>query len=97
MVKFLLALSVTEAVKSGRICLWLIAPPAMRRGAWVEEDSLCLESERLGGEYRKTAEKLGIRYTDTGQWDIQVVFDGVHFSEEGHRKFAEKMRKELTE
>ena len=97
MEKFLLVLSETEAVKSGRICLWLIAPPAMKRGAWVEEDSLCLESERLGGEYRKIAEKLGIRYTDAGQWDIQVVFDGVHFSEEGHRKFAEGMVKELTD
>ena len=97
MENFLLALSETEAVKSGRICLWLIVPPAMKRGAWVEEDSLCLESERLGGEYRKIAEKLGIRYTDAGQWDIQVVFDGVHFSEEGHRRFAAGMLKELSD
>ena len=97
MEKFLTALSETEAVKSGRICLWLIAPPAMRRGAWVEKDSLCLESEHLGGEYRRIAEKLKIKFTDAGKWGVQVVFDGVHFSEEGHRRFAAGMLKELAE
>ena len=72
-------------------------PPAMKRGAWVEKDSLCLESEHLGGEYRRIAEKLKIRFTDAGKWGVQVVFDGVHFSEEGHRKFAAGMLKELAE
>ena len=91
MENFLCKLGETEAVKSGLLRLWLISPPCMKRGAWVEEERLCRESEKLGQEYRKAAERLGIKFTDTGKWEIPVLFDGVHFSEEGHRKFADRI------
>ena len=94
MENFLRKLCETEAVKRGRLRLWLLSPPRMKRGAWVEEDRICRESESLGKEYQKVAEKLDIKFTDTGKWKIPVLFDGVHFSEEGHRKFAEEMQKE---
>lgn len=91
MESFMRKLDGTEAVKRGNLRLWLLSPPCMKRGAWVEEERLCRESEKLGQEYRKAAERLGIKFTDTGKWEIPVLFDGVHFSEEGHRKFADRI------
>jgi lysophospholipase L1-like esterase len=63
----------------------------MRPGAWVNEARLLEESHKLGPEYRKVAEAFGIGFADAGQWEIALTFDGVHFSEEGHRKFAREM------
>lgn len=94
MENFLRKLCETEAVKSGRLRLWLLSPPCMKRGAWVEEERICRESERLGREYQKAAERLEIKFTDTGKWEIPLLFDGVHFSEEGHRKFADRIAAE---
>jgi lysophospholipase L1-like esterase len=73
--------------------LLLIAPPKMQPGAWVAEERLVRESQKLGVEYRKVAEELGIRFVDAGQWEIALTFDGVHFSEEGHRMFAQEIAK----
>jgi lysophospholipase L1-like esterase len=69
----------------------LIAPPKMRRGTWVEEEALINESLRLGSEYKRVSETLGIRFIDAGKWDLDLCFDGVHLSEAGHLKFAENM------
>lgn len=73
----------------------LICPPPMKRGAWVPSDKLAAESVRLGQEYEALARKKGIRFVDTRDWSIGLAFDGVHFTEEGHRRFAEKLREEL--
>lgn len=86
---FLHRLDQEPAVRSGRLRLLLIAPPRLQYGAWVNERRLLEESERMGGEYKKTAQKLRIPFADAGKWDIPVLFDGVHLSEEGHRRFAE--------
>ena len=91
MESFMRKLDGTEAVKRGNLRLWLLSPPCMKRGAWVKEERLCRESEKLGQEYRKAAERRGIKFTDTGKWESPVLFDGVHFSEEGHRKFADRI------
>ena len=37
---------------------------------------------------RALAEQLGIRFADAGKWDIPLAYDGVHFTEQGHRAFA---------
>lgn len=66
----------------------LVAPPPMKRGAWVPEDSLVAESVRLGLEYRMLAETLGVSFVDTGSWNVELTFDGVHFTEAGHHTFA---------
>jgi lysophospholipase L1-like esterase len=71
--------------------LLLIAPPRMQPGAWVDEERLLRESQKLGGEYRKVAKALNLPFVDAGKWEIPLTFDGVHFSEEGHRLFAEKI------
>ena len=73
----------------------LIAPPPMKRGAWVPTDELVAESIHLAEEYKLLAEKLNIPFVDTRHWNIELTFDGVHFTEEGHHTFAEKLGKEL--
>ena len=67
----------------------LLAPPPMKRGAWVTEDSLIAESVKLAGQYQCLSKRLGIFFADAGQWGIPLAFDGVHFSEAGNRAFAE--------
>lgn len=66
----------------------LIAPPPMRRGEWVTEERLLNESGALAGAYAALAGRLGVRFADAGQWGVELLFDGVHFSPVGHRTFA---------
>ena len=73
----------------------LVAPPPMKRGAWVPTDELVAESIQLAEEYKLHAQKLDISFVDTRHWNIDLTFDGVHFTEEGHHTFAEKLGKEL--
>ena len=73
----------------------LLAPPPLGRGEWVSDERLIARSSRLAEEYRLLAQDRGIRFLDAGEWDIPLAFDGVHFTEEGHRRFAEKLKEEL--
>ena len=73
----------------------LICPPPMKRGAWVPTDALVAESICLAEEYRLLAEKLNISFVDTCHWNIELAFDGIHFTEAGHHTFAENLGKEL--
>ena len=41
------------------------------------------------------AEQLGIRFADAGKWDILLAYDGVHFTEQGHRTFAAGLLEKL--
>ena len=75
--------------KCGQVLL--IAPPAMKRGAWVTEESLITESTKLAGEYQRLSKSLGIRFADAGMWEIELAFDGVHFTEAGHHRFAQRL------
>lgn len=75
----------------------LIAPPPMKLGAWVTEDRLPEDSLRLIQAYRALARRLGNRFVDTEHWEIDLTFDGVHFSEQGHRTFAERLYPILRE
>ena len=74
----------------------LVAPPPMKRGAWVPDDALVKESIRLAEEYHTLAQRLNIPFVDTSNWNIELAFDGVHFTEEGHRRFAERLTEYLT-
>ena len=76
--------------------LLLIAPPPMKRGAWVTEDSLMEESMKLAEGYQALSQKLGIAFVNAGQWNVALTFDGVHFSEAGHRAFAQGLYAYLT-
>ena len=69
----------------------LVSPPPMKRGAWVPTDKLVSESNHLAEEYMLLVKKLNIPFVDTRHWNIELSFDGVHFTEEGHHTFAHKM------
>ncbi len=68
----------------------LIAPPPMQAGEWPDAAALC-ESTKLASCYASVAEKLGCPFVDAGEWGIGLCFDGVHFTEEGHRRFADSL------
>ena len=76
--------------------LLLITPPPMKRGAWVTEENLIAESVKLAEAYQVLSRKLGIAFVNAGQWNVDLTFDGVHFTEEGHRAFAEGLYAYLT-
>lgn len=71
----------------------LIAPPPMKPGTWVTDERLIKESRQLAGCYKALAQGLGIHFADAGTWDVDFIFDGVHFSKLGHRFFAAEMKK----
>lgn len=66
----------------------LIAPPSMRCGEWVPSQQLIDDSHTFAQCCRSLAERLGICFADAGEWDIPMAYDGVHFTEQGHRIFA---------
>lgn len=69
----------------------LVAPPPMKRGDWVPSDELVTESIHLAEAYKALAQKLNIPFADTRSWNIELAFDGVHFTEEGHHTFARQI------
>ena len=79
------------------IHLLLIAPPPMRLGEWVNERRLLTESARLSACYRTLAKALEIGFADAGMWNVEMAYDGVHFSETGHAAFAKGLLKHLSE
>lgn len=77
--------------------LLLIAPPPMKLGEWVPDQAKIEQSKQMVEAYRALAERLNIRFADAGRWNISLAYDGVHFTEAGHRAFAEGLFKELTQ
>lgn len=75
----------------------LVAPPPMKPGAWVGDPGILDESRQLADCYNTLAQKLGIRFADAGEWNVELAFDGVHFSEAGHRAFAEGIQRPIME
>ena len=73
----------------------LVAPPPMPLGAWVADNKLLKESRRLGDSYEKLAQRLGIDFANAGAWSVELAYDGVHFSEQGHRNFYREISKIL--
>ena len=75
--------------------LLLLTPGPLVSGTWVTEERLVTESAKLADYYKALARRLGIHYANPGAWDIEMAFDGVHYSEEGHRVFALRMQDTL--
>lgn len=73
----------------------LISPPILQYGEWVMDDDLVEESQDLGGLYRRLADRKGCLFADSAEWDIEMTYDGVHFSPEGHAVFAQKLEEVL--
>ena len=74
----------------------LVAPPPMALGDWVQDEKIIAASHRLAECYEDTARILGIGFTDTGGWGIDLAYDGVHFSEMGHLAFAKGIQQALS-
>jgi lysophospholipase L1-like esterase len=75
----------------------LISPPPVVRGAWVERDALVETAYRLVFEFCDLANRLGVKFVNAGEWGIPMCFDGVHFTEEGHKRFADGLYDYLLE
>ena len=86
-----------EAFLSGALPekLVLVAPPAMVWGDWVQEQDLIDDSLQVARLYEALAKRIGVRYIDTTGWNIPIASDGVHFTLEGQRVFADFLAKEL--
>lgn len=73
----------------------LISPPVLQYGDWVLDDDLVEASENLGEAYSELADRKGCMFADAGEWGIEMTYDGVHFSPEGHAAFAQKLEELL--
>ena len=87
--RFLLGISLNRSK------ILLIAPPPVALGEWVPSQQLIDDSRVFAGLCQALAERLGIRFVDAGKWDIPLAYDGVHFTEQGHRAFAAGLLEEL--
>lgn len=67
----------------------LIGPPTMQPGKWVSNQSLIDASKELSLAYKSLAQRLDIQFADAGAWEIPMISDDVHFTEDGHKAFAE--------
>jgi len=84
------------AVVRDRTKVLLAAPPPVDLHGDTAERRLSGISAEWGGHYGALAKRLGVFFADTGTWGIGFAFDGVHFSEEGHRTFARHMAAALS-
>lgn len=75
----------------------LISPPVLQCGDWVQDDDMLEESQELGEQYHELAEGKGCLFADAEEWDIEMAYDGVHFSPEGHAVFAQKLEEKIKE
>ena len=83
------------AVPLDRNKLLLIAPPPVTLGEWVPSPQLIDGSRAFARLCQSMAERMGIRFADAGKWDIPLAYDGVHFTEKGHRAFAAGLLEEI--
>ena len=73
----------------------LIAPPPVALGEWVPSPQLIDDSHAFAQLCQALAERMSVRFADAGTWDIPLTYDGVHFTEQGHKAFAAGLLEEL--
>ena len=44
---------------------------------------------------RQLAEEMNTEFADANEWGVELTGDGVHFTKEGHKAFAEGLTKAL--
>lgn len=85
-----------ESVDLDRSRILLLAPPPLAPGEWVTDQRLIDASAALSLQYNTLCRRLGVAFADAGAWHIPLAFDGVHFTQEGHRAFAEALEDYLN-
>jgi len=76
----------------------LVSPPPMIPGTWVTEDQLLTESRKLPLLYEALSRRMdNLFFADAGKWGVELLFDGVHFSEAGHHAFAAGIREAMRQ
>ncbi len=73
----------------------LVAPVSFQEGYWVPDSRAIEESEKLRALYRQLEEDMNVDFADANEWGVGLADDGVHFTEEGHKAFAEGLTKYL--
>ena len=72
--------------------LLIIAPVPIGRQL-DGDDRYYTESIKMNESFRDLALEKGVSFADAAEWQVELAFDKVHFSEEGHevfgRRFAE--------
>jgi len=84
-----------KALPLERERILLLSPSEFRPGEWVWKETWITASRELRKVYGELSQSLHIPFLDTGAWEIPLSFDGVHFTEEGHRIFARKLYENL--
>ena len=74
----------------------LIGPPPMQRGEWVPTQAIIDASKELNDKYKYLTKRMGVSFMDARKLNIPLAFDGVHFTEEGHKAFAEGLANYLN-
>ena len=94
------ALSKRQEAERGRpFRLLLIAPPHSG-GEKAGEEQMRLYfacSIEMNRRFGRLAEETGAFFVDAADWGIDLAYDGIHFSEAGHRQFARQMENVLAQ
>ena len=84
-----------SGISLDRSKILLVAPPPVSLGTWVPSQQLIDASYSFAQLCQVLTERMGIRFADVGKWNISLAYDGVHFTEQGHRAFAAGLLEEL--
>lgn len=84
-----------SGISLDRSKILLVAPPPVSLGTWVPSQQLIDASYSFVQLCQVLTERMGIRFADAGKWNISLAYDGVHFTEQGHRAFAAGLLEEL--
>jgi lysophospholipase L1-like esterase len=74
-----------------------VSPPPLKPGTWISSPQTLEDVRSLSSCYQTLAEQLHIHFISTLDWNLELTFDGVHFSEKDHAQFSEKLFAALTE
>jgi len=74
----------------------LIAPPGILPHMDETLEEAEAQRKRLATELDIIAQEFGIYFADASEWDLDLSFDGIHLSAEGHAEFARHMEEILT-
>ena len=73
----------------------LIAPPPLAMGEWVPGRQLIDASRSFARCCLSLARQMGIPFADAGEWQVALAYDGVHFTQQGHKAFAAGLLEQL--